>query len=107
MQAQLSFDLEPRRLARRRDPVTSHAAAGKVHDFAQGDYALILRGLRDIGPSTYHEIAEHFGIEAHKLGRRMGELEEAGRIAVVVDGAGGEMTRLTPAGRKARVWYPL
>ena len=103
MNSQLAIDFAPRRLARRTNPATSHAAAARVTDFSAGDYALILRSLREFGPSTYHEIAARYGMEAHKLGRRMNELETAGLIAVV-KAYGKDMTRLSPSGRPARVW---
>lgn len=97
--------MEPRTLARRRDPETSKAAAESVHDFASGHYALILKALRTLGASTYHEAAEHCGLEPHAAGKRFSDLERAGLIAVVLDGDGSEMTRMSPSGRKARVWF--
>lgn len=102
---QLSLTLEPRTLARRRDPETSHAAAARVAEFASGHHDLILRVLRDRGPLTGHEIAAFCPLDAHSILKRLGELEKGGLIRVVTDAEGKAMTRTTPSGRRARVWF--
>jgi hypothetical protein len=105
---QLRFDLpEPAALARRHDPATSHAAADRVKEFAAGQHETILKVLRDHGPCTAHEIATYCRLEAHAVGKRLGELETAARIRVVLDGSGKAMTRSTPSGRQARVWFAM
>ena len=104
---QLSLDIEPRTLARRRDPETSKAAAERVKEFAAGQHEIILKVLRDHCPCTAHEIATYCRLEAHAVGKRLGELETAGRIRVVLSAAGNAMTRLTPSGRRARVWFKV
>jgi predicted ArsR family transcriptional regulator len=105
MNQQLSLTLEPRALARRFDPTTSHIAADRVAEFAGKQHDAILAALRDHGPSTAHEIAAHCGLEAHAVGKRMNELFVVGLVKTVADGKGDVMTRLTPSGRKARVWF--
>lgn len=104
---QLAFDLEPHTLARKNNPATSHASAARVSVFAAGQHDTILSVLRDRGPATAHEIAAYCALDAHQIGKRCGELEKARRIAVVIDGWGDELTRATPSGRQARVWYAL
>jgi predicted ArsR family transcriptional regulator len=105
MNPQLAMDFVARTLARKTDAATSHAAADRVHEFARSHQELILTALRDFGPSTYHEAAARCGIEPHAAGKRFNELERAGLIRVVVDGMGDELTRPSPSGRKARVWF--
>lgn len=107
MSAQLSIDFEPRRLARRADPATSHDAAARVKEFAAGQHETILSVLREHGPCTAFEVAEHCSLEAHAVGKRMKELFDAGRIRVVLDGNGSALTRKTPSGRSARVWFAV
>lgn len=107
MSAQLSIDFEPRRLARRADPATSHDAAARVNEFGGHQHELILSVLRANGPCTTFEVANHCYLDAHKVGKRMNELFEGGRIRVVLDGVGKPMTRKTPSGRSARVWFAI
>lgn len=104
---QLSIEFEPHTLARRHDPDTSKAAALLVKEFAADQHSIILKVLREHGPCTAHEIATYCRLEAHAVGKRLGELESAGRIRVVLDGSGKAMTRATPSGRQARVWFAL
>ena len=78
-----------------------------MKDFSAGHYDTILQVLRDRGPLTAHEIAAFCPLDYHQTGRRCGELETARLVAVVVDAAGDELTRATPSGRQARVWYAL
>ena len=101
---QLAFDLEPRTLARRSNPITSHQAAARVKDFAAGQYATILKVLREHGPCTAHEVATYCGLDYAQVGRRLGELGAAGHARVVLDGDGKALTLMTPSGRSARVW---
>lgn len=95
----------PRMLARTHDPDTSHDAAERVREFAESQHLTIKNVLRDHGPCTAFQIAEHCDLEAHAVGKRLKELADAGRIKTVTDGIGGVMTRATPSGRQARVWF--
>ncbi len=103
---QLSFDLDPRKLARSRDPSTSHQAADRVKEFAAGQHATILHALRQCGPMTAHEIADKTGLQAHAVGKRLGELGECCAIRLVWK-QGEPLTRKTPSGRSARVWQAI
>lgn len=95
---------DPRTLARRTDPATSHHAAARVSEFAKRHRELILQVLT-MHPAgmTVHEIASMCRLDAHAVGKRVSELERDGEIEVARD-LMGELTRPTPSGRLARVW---
>lgn len=97
---------EPRRLARRKDPATSKAAAAAVEQFGGKHHQVILDALRQRGRHglTFHEIAACCSLDPHAVGRRLGELQRAGLARVLLDNAGNERMRDTPSGRAARVW---
>jgi len=98
--------VEPIKLARRSNPNTSHQAARRVSEFARKHHAQIL-GVLSQHPAglTVHEIAGMCRLDAHAVGKRMGELEKAGAAYVAQDVMTGEdMTRISPTGRQARVW---
>ena len=86
----------PIKRARSTDPDTSHEAAERV-DFDSEHYRKILDAL-SIRPMIYTEISAATGLDRHAVGRRLGELENAGAIEPT-----GEK-RATPSGRKAREW---
>lgn len=89
----------PEWLARRSDPPTSKASALSVERFAGEQYARILWALKHGGSATIHELAERcIGLGDHQIGKRLPELEAAGKIRQT-----GE-TRPSPAGRQCRVW---
>lgn len=98
--------VEPRKLARRDNPDTSHQAARRVSEFARQHHAQIL-GVLSQHPAglTVYEIAALCRLDAHAVGKRMGELERAGSAYVAQDVMTMEpMTRTSPSGRQARVW---
>ena len=94
-----------RRLARRENPSTSHAAAETVDRF-RGDHhqvilgAMLRHGARGLTP---HEVAAFCRLDAHAIGKRTGELVEAGLLRVVHGADGKPETRKSPTGRHARV----
>ena len=96
-----------RRLARRENPPTSHAAAEQVPAFASEHRDTILRVMRSHGGRglTVHEMAAYCRLEAHAIGKRVAELERGGqmRVGTAADGRTA-LTRASPAGRQARVW---
>lgn len=98
--------VEPRKLARRNNPATSHAAARRVSEFAKQHHAQILGALSQHPAGlTVHEIAGMCRLDAHAVGKRMNELEKAGQVYVFTDVMTHEpMTRKGPTGRLARVW---
>lgn len=102
MPIQLSM-FEPRTLARASNPVTSHAAAARVGEFGHVQHDTILRVLRHRGQLTAFEIAAFCALDAHEIGKRLGEMERAGLIHVVLN-EGRIVMRLAPSGRQARVW---
>jgi len=105
--------LEVRKLARRDAPQTSKLAARTVKQFAAQQHATIVQVLRDHGAGglTVHEIAVYCRLDAHAIGKRIGELEAAKIVetSIVPDGDSPDgytvMTRRTPSGRSARVWF--
>lgn len=94
-----------RALARVTDPLTSHEAAARVAEFAPAQHDLIVDVLKKHGALTVHEVACFCRLSAHEVGKRMGELGKLGRAQVVRGEDGTEQTRLSPAGRRARVWW--
>lgn len=104
MQLDLLAD-DPRKLARRGNPDTSHDAASRVREFGQAQRDLIVSVLKRFpGGLTVHEIAVSCRLDAHAIGKRAGECETAGQIEVVLKDDGEPLTRATPSGRQARVW---
>lgn len=82
-------------LARRTDPVTSHAAAAVVD--ARTLEALIVDTLRRHGPRTTAELADLTGASLVSVSPRMKPLAERG--IVVADGK-----RKNPSGVRAIAW---
>lgn len=96
--------IDPRTLARRTDPGTSHSAAARVREFAKQHRDQIMGVLKQHSVGlTVHEIASLCRLDAHAIGKRMAELERDGEVEVVRD-VFGEVTRPSPSGRAARVW---
>lgn len=96
----------PETLARRTDPATSHQAARRVAEFS-GEHHRQIRAVLAGHPEglTVYEIAALCRLDAHAVGKRMGELERAGQAYVATDVMTMEpMTRTSPSGRQARVW---
>lgn len=89
--------------ARRSDPTTSHAAAASVADL-NATQRLVLRVLREIGPSSDERLAEYWqthdvsSISPSGLRTRRAELVEKG---LVVDS--GQLV-MTTGGNSAIVW---
>lgn len=94
------------KLHRKTDPQTSRDAAARVHEFSGSHKERIVAALDELGEGTVYEIAAVAGVDAHRLGKRMNELEKAKVIECpVIDGE--ELTRKTPSGRNARVWVKV
>lgn len=81
--------------ARKSDPDTSHAAAAKIR--SRKVYEDVLAVLRE-GPATDFEIAACLGGQQTSLGKRRGELRDAGLVQ-----DSGER-RASPSGSPAIVW---
>ena len=67
--------------ARKSDPPTSHAAAAVLKEFTSEQHAAILKALA-AGPAGASRIAERCGLNPHQVGKRLKELEVAGRIVL-------------------------
>ena len=95
---QMAMEFNPRTLARRTDPVTSHEAAHRVREFGASQCAEILALLRAHGQMTPEQIAAHMRIDAYAVRKRLPELERAGNARP------NGMTAPTVSGRHQRVW---
>lgn len=96
---QLSFfEPEPRTLARRSDPSTSHAAAARVQEFSGSHRAQVLEALKRYGPLTVDQIATRTKLQSQQVNKRTFEMQRLGLIDVT-----GE-ERLSASGRLERVW---
>jgi predicted ArsR family transcriptional regulator len=64
------------------NPSTSHEAYLKLKstDEVARHHAKIIEALELIGKGHYEKIAETTGLEKHKIGRRLSELERDGKI---------------------------
>ena len=88
---------DPKVLAKRNDPPTSHAAAARVKEFRSHQHAAILEALA-AGPAGASRIAERCGLDPHQVGKRLKELEVAGRITLT------GRTLASSSGRGEREW---
>lgn len=82
--------------ARRSDPDTSQLAAAKLR--SRKVYEDVLRILRDHGAATDFEIAARLGGQQTSIGKRRGELRDAG----LVEDSG--QRRPSPSGSPAICW---
>jgi predicted ArsR family transcriptional regulator len=98
---QLSLEFDSRRLARKSDPATSHAAAEDTKAFRARHVATIWNALKERGPMTKDEIAAVTGLDHVAVARRMVELE-AKKLAERTS-----ETRPSATGRAATVWRGL
>jgi predicted ArsR family transcriptional regulator len=90
---------EPRLLARRSDPITSHEAARRVGEFQGTHYTVILKALKEFErPAGACEIAQAANLTQVQVCKRLPELARAGLIQST------EKTCKTPAGRSERLW---
>lgn len=94
-----SIAIDPQRLARRTDPLTSHQAAQHAQKFAPKQHARIQEALEMIGhPAGAHEIAEIAGLTQVQVCKRLPEMQRAGLVEPT-----GE-TRPTGWGGSERLW---
>jgi DNA-binding transcriptional ArsR family regulator len=99
MSDQLSLDSLPRPVARATDPGTSWAAASMTEPRAGTNRALALRLLREHPDGlTDFELAEMSGLQQTSIGKRRGELVDAGLAQAT------EQRRRAPSGAWAIVW---
>ncbi len=67
-------------LARKTDPITSHIAASRVHEFRETHQERIISVLREVGPCGSEEISYHTDIPAYAIRKRLPELQREGRV---------------------------
>ena len=86
--------------ARNSDPITSHQASAIAQVNAETNRALALQLLNDAHPDglTDFELASLSGVQQTSIGKRRGELRDAG----FVEDSGH--TRPSPSGTQAIVW---
>ena len=91
------------RLARRSDPVSSHAAGVQVSDKISDLYTAILAWLGPMGDigGTSLEIAEGIGLERVTVSPRLAPMEKLGLVARTKERRAG------PAGVSSIVWVAL
>ena len=94
----VAIDVEPRKLARRTDAVTSHEAAARVHEFAGSHCDLVLKALKRFGRAGADQIAGATRLDAYAVRKRLSDLEHVG-LATPTD-----EKRQTASGRHERVW---
>jgi predicted ArsR family transcriptional regulator len=85
-------------LARNTDPITSHLAAARVHEFGKSHIDKIVAALILWGPMTADEIAERSGLDKYQVCRRLPEAEKQNLVRAT------DAVRKTGSGRSARVW---
>lgn len=86
------------KLARNTDPVTSHLAAARVHEFRESQQQTILDCLKESGPLGAEGISRHTDIEAYGIRKRLPELERDGMVRTT-----GNLLK-TISGRYEREW---
>lgn len=85
-------------MARRTDPATSHMAAKQAKELAAKHARMILATLEAHGPLGVDGIAARCNITGHACGKRMSELERAGRVVLT------GRTVPSTSGRAQREW---
>lgn len=89
--------------ARNKDPVTSLDAANHAAKWAHKGRLEVLLLLAE-RPMTDFELSERSGKVQSSIGKRRGELRDAGYVEVALDGRGDEVKRPSPTGSAALVW---
>lgn len=93
---QLQLDIQPG--ARRRDPVTSHAAASSAKELQAQHHQVILGCLKIFGPQSKDAIAAHTKLDPVQICRRLPELQRLGLAHPT------GRTCLSLSGRAEREW---
>lgn len=85
-------------LARNSDPITSHLAADRVHEFALSHQEQIVSCLIAHGPMGAEAIESWLKIPSYSIRKRLPELERIGQAKPT-----GKLLRTT-SGRQEREW---
>ncbi len=93
-------------MARATDPDTSHQAAVIAIRSAATNRELALAELAAVHPDglTDFELADRTGVQQTSIGRRRGELRDAGLVERCDDGTGHTLKRPSPTGSPSIVW---
>lgn len=97
-QMDMLAESEPRKLARRTDPETSHKAAARTAEFSRSHRELVLAALRRFGRAGAEQIAAATKLDAYQVRKRLAECARAGLAEPTED------DRMTVSGRHERVW---
>lgn len=94
--------------ARRTDPATSHEAAVIAIRNAANNRVRAYDALIAAGPEglTDFELADVTGVQQTSVGKRRGELRDAGLVVALVRD-GGSVRRPSPTGSPAQVWVAV
>lgn len=95
-----------RPMVRRTDPATSLGAAVYALPHVVGNRAKALAALVDAGAEglTDFELERATGVKQTSIGKRRGELRDAGWVAPLLDADGRQVRRLSPSGAPTGVW---
>ena len=95
------FDLPIFNRVRCSDPVTSYEAADAAKDLATKHFAIIVDCLKAHGALGKDGIAQHSGLEANQVARRLNELLKIGLIELT-----GNKVK-SKSGRNEREWRAI
>ena len=70
----------------------------------QSQRAIVLEVLHKHGDLTSHEVAAFCRLTSREVAKRIPELIAEGFVHALLDEAGAIVWRLSPCGRRARVW---
>lgn len=91
------MQVEPRKLARIKDPSTSKKAALRVDEFAGNICAQVYQELKR-GDGTFEQLAARLGLRPDQIWRRLPDLQKAGYAEPT------EKELVGQTGRAQRVW---
>lgn len=98
---QLDLLIDPKTLARRTDPSTSHQAAARVDEFSPSHREQVLSALRRFGRAGAEQIAAATKLDAYSVRKRLPELRREGLAECTDD------ERTTASGRQEKVWRAI
>lgn len=93
-------------MSRNTDPQTSHDAAERMKPLSGPDRIAVLKeyGLHVILGLTDYELAARMNRQQNSVGKRRGELRDAGLLVSAIDPEGKVMKRPAPSGSGSMVW---
>lgn len=95
---------EPPRYAEVPAPAKAKPVKAIAPPDKQSQRAIVLEVLNQHGDLNSHEIAAFCRLTAREVAKRIPELIAEGFVHALLDEAGAIVWRLSPCGRRARVW---